>query len=94
MFSLLFRRDVDAIDDLGNLNLVGSELAVSVLLSSLARRNICPNFLVTRGVFTCQHEPPASLWGCRDDPAPRGTTFDGTQSSTNCEPRSDFQSGK
>lgn len=69
--------DVDAIDDMGNSDLVGTELAVSVILSSLARRNICPNFVVTRGVFTCQHEPPESLWGCRDESAPCGTAYDG-----------------
>lgn len=75
--------DVDAIDDMGNLDLVGTELAVSVILSSVARRNICPNFVVTRGVFTCQHEPLASLWGCKDDSSPRGTEYDGHSS---CEP--------
>jgi hypothetical protein len=68
-------RDVDAIDDVGNLNLVGTELVVSVILSSLTKRNICPNFVVTRGVFTCQHEPPAALWGCRDDCAPCGIIY-------------------
>mmetsp|Transcript_3226 Transcript_3226/g.7135 ORF Transcript_3226/g.7135 Transcript_3226/m.7135 type:complete len:1869 (+) Transcript_3226:634-6240(+) len=72
--------DVNAIDDMGNLDLVGTELAVSVILSSVARRNICPNFVITRGVFTCQHEPPASLWGCKNDSAPRGGTYDGHSS--------------
>lgn len=33
------------------------------MLSTLARRGICPNFVVTRGVFTCPFEPPVSLWG-------------------------------
>ena len=47
----------------GNKTIVGTELAVSVMLSTLARRGICPNFVVTRGVFTCPYEPPASLWG-------------------------------
>lgn len=68
-------RDVDAIKDMGNLNLVGTELCVSTILSSVARRNICPNFVVTRGVFTCQYEPPSSIWGSKDDHAPRGTTY-------------------
>ena len=88
--SMLFRpRDVDQIEDMGNLNLVGSELAVSVFLSSLARRNICLNFVVTCGVFKCDHDPPSSLWGCRDDAAPRGNSFDGkSQSGTSREAES------
>jgi len=81
--------DVDAIADLGNLNLVGTELAVSVLLSSVARRNICPNFVVTRGVFTCQHEPPAPLWGCKDNSAPCGATYDGRHTQTSGAPKPD-----
>jgi hypothetical protein len=42
-------RDVDTISDTGNLHTVGAELAVSMLLSSIARRNIAPNFVITRG---------------------------------------------
>ncbi len=78
---LFFDRDVDAIDDNGNLNLVGTELAVSVILSSVARRNICPNFVITRGVFTCQHQPPATLWGNEDYSSPNGTLYDGQSHS-------------
>ena len=69
--------DIDAINRIGNMSLIGSELAVSVMLSCLARRNICPNFVLTRAVFTCEHEPPAELWGSRDDPSPCGTQYDG-----------------
>ncbi|KAL7493359.1 hypothetical protein ACHAWT_002422 [Skeletonema menzelii] len=69
--------DVDAIEASGNLNCVGAELAVSQLLSSVARRNICPNFVITRGVFTCTHEPPPSQWGYKENAAPRGTSYDG-----------------
>ena len=83
LLNVLLFRDVDAIDDMGNLNLVGTELAVSAILSSLARRNICPNFVVTRGVFKCAHEPPATLWGCRDLCAPGGITYDGHSQSLN-----------
>jgi hypothetical protein len=68
---------------MGNLNLVGTELAVSAILSSVARRNICPNFVVTRGVFKCTHEPPAALWGCRDYCAPSGITYDEHSQSFN-----------
>lgn len=50
-------------EECGNKTIVATELAVSVMLSTLARRGICPNFVVTRGVFTCPYEPPASLWG-------------------------------
>lgn len=53
------------------------ELAVSVMLSSLTKRGICPNFVLTRGVFTCQYVPPASLWGCREKHAPNGDVYDG-----------------
>lgn len=78
--------DVDAIEASGNLNCVGAELAVSQLLSSVARRNICPNFVITRGVFTCQHEPPSSQWGKRENAAPRGTSYDGRGSQLSLTP--------
>lgn len=60
-------RDINLIESTGNKTVVGTELAVSVMLSSLARRGICPNFVITRGVFTCPHEPPASLWGSAEN---------------------------
>jgi hypothetical protein len=78
--------DVDAIEASGNLNCVGAELAVSQLLSSVARRNICPNFIITRGVFTCAHEPPASQWGYKENAAPRGTIYDGRGSQLSLIP--------
>ena len=78
--------DVNAINDMGNLNLVGSELAVSTILSSAARRGICPNFVITRGVFTCQHEPPSSIWGGKDNEAPRGTAYNAHRQLLNSEP--------
>ena len=85
LFPLL--RDVDEIKSSGNLSLVGAELAVSVLLSSLSRRNICPNFVITRGVFTCRHEPPSSHWGCDEVRAPQGATFDDNKCSRSiCAP--------
>lgn len=46
----LLYRDVDAISESGNLHTVGAELAVSSLLSSMARRAISPNFVITRGM--------------------------------------------
>jgi hypothetical protein len=78
--------DVDAIEASGNLNCIGAELAVSQLLSSVARRNICPNFVITRGVFTCAHEPPASQWGHKGNAAPRGASYDGRGSQLNLIP--------
>ena len=48
---------------------VGVELAVYVMLSSLTRRNLCPNFLLVRGVFTSSDDPPTNGWNavdCRD----------------------------
>jgi len=68
--------DVDLIESMGNKTVIGAELAVSVLLSSLARRNICPNFIITRGMFSCRFEPPSSHWGCAENKQPLGSTFD------------------
>lgn len=58
---------MDKIEATGNQSVVATELAVSIMLSSLSRRGICPNFVVTRGVFTCPFEPPASHWGSADN---------------------------
>jgi len=57
-------------------NVVGSELSVSVMLSSLVRRNICPNFVLTRGVFTASFEPPISCWGCAEKKKPLGGEYE------------------
>ena len=65
------------VDQIDNVNVVGSELAVSVMLSSMARRNICPNFVLVRGVFTSEYEPD-NLWGTEDNKRPNGTHFDPT----------------
>lgn len=59
--------DVEKIASTGNKSVVATELAVSIMLGSLARRQICPNFVVTRGVFTCPFEPPVSLWGSAEN---------------------------
>jgi serine/threonine protein kinase len=67
--------DVNVIEDTGNKHIVGAELAVSALLSSLVRRNICPNFVLTRQVFTSHHEPPAAHWGCADNKRPKGSSY-------------------
>jgi serine/threonine protein kinase len=68
--------DVERID---NKTAVAAELAVASMLSSLARRNICPNFIITRSVFTCPYEPPASQWGSAENKKPRGRSFDPRQ---------------
>ena len=57
------------------MSVVGAELAVSVLLSSLVRRGVCPNFVVTRGVFSCAYEPPARTWGSAMNKRPKGPTY-------------------
>lgn len=85
--------NVNAISEMGNLNLVGTELAVSTILSSLARRHICPNFVVSRGVFTCQYEPSASLWGSKDDDAPRGLAFNDNSHALHGDEATPSQSG-
>lgn len=68
--------DVERID---NKTAVAAELAVASMLSSLARRNICPNFIITRSVFTCPYEPPATHWGSAENKKPRGRSFDPRQ---------------
>lgn len=68
--------DVERID---NKTAIAAELAVASMLSSLARRNICPNFIITRSVFTCPYEPPASRWGSAENKKPRGRSFDPRQ---------------
>jgi serine/threonine protein kinase len=67
--------DVKQIQSTGNINVVGAELAVSVMLSSLVRRGICPNFVATRGVFSCRHEPPESHWGSANNRKPKGKSY-------------------
>jgi serine/threonine protein kinase len=57
------------------MNVVGAELAVSVMLSSLVRRGICPNFVSTRGVFSSPYEPPGNHWGTAGKKKPRGGTY-------------------
>ena len=65
--------DLNLIDDA---NIVGSELAVSVMLSSMARRNICPNFVLIRGVFTSRFEPSERHWGSSENKCPLGSIYD------------------
>lgn len=60
-----FRRDLDAIESMGNTRLVDTELAISTRLSSVTTRDICPNFVVTRETFTCRHEP-LEQWDFKD----------------------------
>lgn len=70
-------RDIDAIVDKKT---VAAELAVSVMLSSLARRAICPNFVVTRGVFTAPYAPAPSHWGTAENKKPKGSAYDKSKS--------------
>ena len=71
----IFHRNVNQIHSTGNINVVGAELAVSVMLSSLVRRGICPNFVATRGMFSCQYEPPDNHWGTVDNRIPNGKVY-------------------
>lgn len=73
--------DIDLIESTGNKNVVGAELAVSAMLSSLVRRNICPNFVLTRRVFTCPYEPPPSHWGCEENKKPKGAKYAANKSN-------------
>lgn len=73
-------RDVKQIHSTGNLDVVRIELAVSVMLSSLVRFRICPNFVVTRHMFTCQYEPPGNHWGTADNKRPKGAVYSSPKS--------------
>ena len=75
MNSLFSFRDIEVIESTGNKRVVGAELAVSAMLSSLVRRNVCPNFVVTRRVFTCSYEPPKLFWGSEENKQPRGGLY-------------------
>lgn len=68
--------DVEAITDKKT---IAAELVVSALLSSIARRGICPNFVITRGVFTLPYEPPCTHWGSEDNKNPMGFFFNPSQ---------------
>eukprot|EP00977_Amphora_coffeiformis_P006730 scaffold1484_cov173-Amphora_coffeaeformis.AAC.8 len=68
--------DVQAITDKKT---IAAELVVSVLLSSISRRGICPNFVITRGVFTLPHEPPYSHWGSEKNRFPKGKSYVSSQ---------------
>lgn len=68
-----YNRDIDAIHDKET---VCAELAVSEMLSSLARRAICPNFVITRGMFTCGYSPPENYWGSATNKKPKGRSYD------------------
>jgi serine/threonine protein kinase len=52
-----------------------AELSVSAMLSSLARRAVCPNFITIRGVFSCPHPPAPTHWGTMTKKAPLGESF-------------------
>ncbi|KAG7361353.1 protein kinase domain containing protein [Nitzschia inconspicua] len=67
--------DVEEIRSTGNMSVVAAELAVSVMLGSLVRRGVCPNFVSTRGVFSCPYEPPVSIWGSAENKKPRGDFY-------------------
>jgi len=67
---------ISNIDEVVDKQVLVAELAVSSLLSSLTRRGICPNFVLTRSVFTCSYDAPRSLWGCPENEMPQGPTYD------------------
>ena len=68
-------------------NIVGNELAISVMLSSLTIRHVCPNFLRIREVFTSEYEPPRSHWGCADNKQPLGKVYNQTLLRQKRKPR-------
>lgn len=69
---------------------VAAELVVSVMLSSLARRAICPNFIITRSVFTSRSAPSESYWGNAVNKKPHGTFVKGRLYNVPPEPRKTY----
>lgn len=67
--------DVRNIMDVGAGSVVEQEIKVSLLVSSLVRRQECPNFVETYGVFGADFCPPPDLWGCGEHRHPRGKAF-------------------
>lgn len=67
-----YDRDINKIIDKKT---ILAELSVSAMLSSLARRAICPNFITLRGVFSCAHPPAPTHWGTMTRKAPLGDAF-------------------
>lgn len=67
------------------MNVVGAELAVSVMLTSLVRRGVCPNFVVTRGAFSCPYKPPAHLWGSETNKCPKGDAYTSPMATKNAK---------
>eukprot|EP00934_Nitzschia_sp_Nitz4_P000802 Nitzschia sp. Nitz4//scaffold39_size137210//25365//29046//NITZ4_003189-RA/size137210-processed-gene-0.85-mRNA-1//1//CDS//3329550353//802//frame0 len=67
--------DINMLRDSGEVNVVGTELAVSVMVSALVRRGVCPNFVVTRGAFVCPHKPLAGQWGSEKNKTPKGPAY-------------------
>ena len=45
------------------------------MLSSLVRRDVCPNFILTESVFSCSHPPPKDEWGWDENKKPRGDQY-------------------
>jgi len=64
--------DVDAITDKKT---IAAELVVSAMLSAMARRAICPNFVITHGVFTLPYDIPVSHWGSETNKKPKGAKY-------------------
>lgn len=74
--------------------MVGAELAVSVLLSSLVRRGICPNFLLIRGIFCCPYAPPQNHWGSASNRFPKGHKYSTPKVKRNPKEPSHKQRGR
>jgi serine/threonine protein kinase len=64
--------DVKGIMEAGAGSVVEQELRVSLLVSALVRRSVCPNFVETFGVFGTDFAPPPALWGADGNKHPRG----------------------
>jgi hypothetical protein len=72
-------RDLKEVQSTGNIDIVGAEIAVSVLLGSLVRRGVCPNFVSTRGVFSSPFEPPKHCWGTATNKTPKGDSYNSSK---------------
>jgi serine/threonine protein kinase len=57
-------------------NIVTTECEVSMILTSLVERDICPNFVRVYNIFTCSASPLESYWGSSKCRQPNGSCFE------------------
>lgn len=68
---LLYRN----VDKIGDKQTIIAELSVSKKLTSLARREICPNFITVLEDFSFPYPPAPTHWGSEKEKAPLGDEY-------------------